>query len=358
MNTMSMAVAGARKTQSIVDACAGGELGPQRLVLTYTLTGQSELSSRLAQHCGPGESPDVMGWYSFLLRHWIRPYLPLMYPGHRMHGLNFEGDPGRYATGASRFLDGEDRVYKLLLSKLAFDVGRSSKGAVLDRLQRIYDEIYIDEVQDLTGYDLEILTQLMKTNIDIHMVGDIRQSVFDTNPRDPMNRKYRGVKMLDWVRLHEKSGLMTLEHLNKTWRSNQVIATFSDSVFPASFGFAPTESMQSIVTGHDGVFAVESAEADAYVVQYSPLCLRDSKTTAASVDLAFMNFGKVKGMTVDRVLIYPTKTTVAFLAKGTELAPKMACGLYVATTRARHSVAFVVDKPDALHLERWKPTAG
>lgn len=35
MNTATLAVAGSRKTQSIVDACANGPAGRRRLVLTY-----------------------------------------------------------------------------------------------------------------------------------------------------------------------------------------------------------------------------------------------------------------------------------------------------------------------------------
>ncbi len=46
MNTATLAVAGSRKTQSIVDACATGPAGRRRLVLTYTLTGQRDLERR------------------------------------------------------------------------------------------------------------------------------------------------------------------------------------------------------------------------------------------------------------------------------------------------------------------------
>jgi DNA helicase IV len=72
------------------------------------------------------------------------------------------------------------------------------------------------------------------------------------------------------------------------------------------------------------------------------------------VDLPFRNFGKVKGLTFDRVLIYPTSTITRFLTSGTQLAPRTACGLYVAVTRAKHSVAFVVPDPSRTTLIRWE----
>lgn len=356
MNRVTLAVAGSRKTQSIVDACAGGAPGVRRLALTFTQTGQAELNGRLQQACAPGTSPEVMGWFTFLLRHCIRPYLPLRFPEQRLRGLNFDGEPvgGRYAKGTSRFFDAEGRAYRLHLSKLAYDVSVASNGAVVDRLSNIYDEIYIDEVQDLTGCDLHIVEQLMKApGIDVHMVGDVRQSVFDTNPQDPNFKKFRGVKMLDWFELHRASGLLDVHHNQETWRANQAIADFSDTLFPSEFCFEPTASKQTEMTGHDGVFAITEADVTLYMSQFSPQALRDRITTANDVDLSFRNFGTVKGLTFDRVVIYPTKSTTAFLTKGTKLKPKTACGLYVAVTRAKYSVAFVVPNPAATGLTSW-----
>lgn len=357
MSVVTLAVAGSRKTQSIVNACSDNPEGLRRLVLTYTLTGQAELETRLRTACQPGEVPEVMGWYAFLLRHWVRPFLALLFPDRHLRGLNFEGEPaaGRYAAGVDRHLDGDDRAYMIHLSRLALDVATASENAVIDRLQRCYDEIYVDEVQDLTGCDLHVLTEIMKSTIDLHMVGDLRQSVFETNYRDQNLKQYKGLKMLDWFQLQEKSGLLTIEHSATTWRSNQIIATFSDSIFPAHLGFTSTTSAQEEDVSHKGVFALHPDDVVAYVREYHPLCLRDSIRTAREVDLPFRNFGKVKGITADHVLIYPVGTVRTFLATGKELADGTACGLYVAVTRAKHSVAFVLEDPTKSSLPCWKP---
>ena len=60
-----------------------------------------------------------------------------------------------------------------------------------------------------------------------------------------------------------------------------------------------------------------------------------------------INFGDAKGLTFERVLIYPTKPILAWLKD---------CKLYVAITRAMHSAAFVDDTIDASMLSmisRW-----
>ncbi|RNL51791.1 hypothetical protein D7003_14945 [Arthrobacter oryzae] len=185
------------------------------------------------------------------------------------------------------------------------------------------------------------------------MVGDVRQSVFDTNPEDPNLKKYRGVAMLQWFALYEKTGLLDVSHKVETWRANQAIADFSDKLFPAEFTFASTRSRQDATTGHDGMFAITAADVPSYVRQFEAQPLRESKAIARSSDLPFRNFGKVKGLTFDRVLIYPTDPITKYLTDGTELKPKTACGLYVAVTRAKHSVAFVVPNPTATRLTPW-----
>lgn len=352
MNRVTLAVAGSRKTQSIVDACADGGSAKRRLALTFTIAGQMELESRL-RASRPGGTPVVMGWFTFLLRHVVRPYLPLAFPGVVLRGMNYEGDPGLYAKGQKRYFDSSGRVYGKHLAKLARVVSEASRGAAVDRIAHIFDEIYLDEVQDLTGSDLYILEELMvNPEIDVHMVGDVRQSVISTNPRDPNLKKYKGLGMIGWFEGQSASGLLEIEHSTRTWRSNQAIATFSDTLFP-DYSFEPTVSMQMMATGHDGVFAIAESDVEAYLRKFDPQPLRPSIVTASTVNLPFQNFGKVKGLTFDRVLIYPTRPITDFLTNGTALAAKSACGLYVAVTRAKFSVAFVVTSPAKTNLARW-----
>lgn len=349
MNRVVLAVAGSRKTQSIVDACAQGDGDKRRLVLTYTTSAQNDVDARLDRACArAAEAPTVTGWYAFLLHHWVRPYLPLLYPGRRLTGLNFEGKAQGvdFSTGADRFLDPESRAYKRHLAKLAFDVAGASRQGVVDRLEHIFDEIYIDEVQDLTGWDLEILQMLLRSTIRMTLVGDVRQSLFNTNPQDPKHKQYRDLQMLDWFALQEKRGRLVVEHSNETWRCNAEVARFADTIF-AGCGFPETISRQTGVSDHDGVFLVHENHVDDYIAHFAPLCLRQSKATRHPEHVDAVNFGVAKGVTRPRVLIFPTGPIRNFLAKSTPLEGKAACGLYVGVTRAVHSVAFVVNKPVA-----------
>jgi DNA helicase-2/ATP-dependent DNA helicase PcrA len=359
VNRVTLAVAGSRKTQSIVDACATGPADRCRLAITYTTTGQAELERRLRASCRPGAAPEVLGWYAFLLRHCIRPYLPRKYPEQRLRGLNFDGEPvgGRFATGVSRFLDADGRAYKLHLSKLAHDVVLASKGAAIDRLANIYDDVYVDKVQDLTGWDLGILEVLMNASgLDVHMVGDVRQSVFDTNSRDPKFKQYRASRCSTGL---QHRGRRVGWSSSRTWRPGVRTRRSRRSPTRSSRPSSRSRpvSRQTVATEHDGVYAVSEHDVEKYLDAYRPQPLRPSVKTAKGTDLPFRNFGAVKGLTFERTLIYPTVPITQFLTAGTPLANQTACGLYVAVTRAVHSVAFVVPDPSATSLRIWRPPA-
>lgn len=348
-------MAGGRKTQSIIDECAAAAEGNKILVLTYTQVNQAEVRRRLAALGPLSARVDVQGWFSFLMAHWVRPYLPLRFSGRRLRGLNFDGDPGQYATDQARFLDSEGKAYKRHLAHLAIDVNTASSGAVIDRLTRLYDTIYVDEVQDLNGYDLEVIDALIDSPISLTLVGDVRQALLLTNPRDPKNTQYKGIKIKDWFDKQEKAGRLLVSHHSRTWRSNQMIADFADLIFDADWGFPRTQSDNSMETGHDGVFLVAEADAATYVATFQPLCLRHSAAIAKAVDLPFINIGIAKGMDVERVLIWPTKGVLDFLSHGKALGPTPCCSLYVAVTRARASVAFAVERPNDFSLPLWRP---
>lgn len=344
MNQVVLAVAGGRKTQSIIDECKNSSEDRRILVLGYTISSQNELESRLRGAGIRGTRVEVMGWFAFLLQHIVRPYLPLLYEDRKLTGLNFDGDPGRYAKNASRFLDREGRAYKLHLAKLAYDVMFVSSGSVINRLEHIYDEIYIDEVQDLGGWDLDVIEALLRSKLTVTMVGDMRQALLSTNIRDPKNAKYRKEKIFAWFQIMEKKGLLRIDQKPATYRSNQVIATMSDSIFDPSLGYAPTISAATDTHPHTGLFSVRESDVTEYAKHEGTLCLRHSKAVAKHLDLPFLTFGMAKGLTVDHVLIYPTANILKFLSGGAQLEGAAACALYVGITRAKHSVAFITDR--------------
>ena len=344
-NHLCLAVAGSRKTQGIVEACASAAKDERILVLTYTTANQAELRARLATCAGDHPNIEVAGWFSFLIGNFIRPFLPFVFPGKHVRGFDYQSPPQMYAgvTEWSRYFNGEDEVRKVHLPQLAVRVEEASSGAGIRRLERVYDHIFIDEVQDLCGYDLEVLNLLMQSKTPIELVGDIRQAILATNQREAKNKKYMYMGVWEWFRAAEKKKRLVISQRTQTWRCGQQIAALADSMFDASWGFDATESLNETVTDHDGVFVLEPRDVEAYVARYAPLVLRHSTASAKHFDhLEPMNFGDSKGLGRERVLILPTGAIEAFMKTGKALTETQAARFYVAVTRAQQSVAIVM----------------
>ena len=72
--------------------------------------------------------------------------------------------------------------------------------------------------------------------------------------------------------------------------------------------------------------------------------LRDKITVTVNPNYLAINFGVSKGLTFNRVLIYPTDTMMKWLIdRSFKLADISRSKLYVALTRARHSVGIVIN---------------
>jgi DNA helicase-2/ATP-dependent DNA helicase PcrA len=354
-NHLTLAVAGSRKTQGIVDYCATLPTDRTALVLTFTQANQLEVTKRMARYAGNHLGIVVMGWFAFLLRHFARPFLPFKFRNKRVLGFNYDGRPYQMASGYNRFFDSSGAAYGCELGRLSNELVAASGGTLLRRLECIFDEILIDEVQDLSSHDWEIVDVLLNSSIEIRMVGDVRQSVISTNARSSKNKKYAYANAISWFREREAKGLLKISESSTTWRCRQEIAEFSDSIFDPSWLFSKTHSVNENITEHDGVFLVRSKDAAAYVEKFRPQCLRHSVSSGKKFEFDFMNFKVSKGATFERVLIVPTDGVTKFVQKGIQLEPIAAASFYVAVTRAQQSVAFVVDKPVDSKIPYWVP---
>jgi DNA helicase-2/ATP-dependent DNA helicase PcrA len=355
-NYLTLGVAGSRKTQGIVEHCASLPHDRSVLVLTYTQTNQVELRDRLSNYAGTHSDILVRGWFTFLLRDFARPFLPFKFPRKRVRGFNFDGRPHRMATGMKRFLDSGGAVYACELGRLAHELVEASNGALVHRLECIYDEIFIDEVQDLSGHDWEIIDVLLNSSLNVNMVGDIRQSVLSTNPRSSKNKKYAYTEAVTWFREREATGILEIIENATTWRCHGAIAAFSDSIFDASWSFPRTESKNEAITGHDGVFLVHPENLNVYIDQFRPQCLRSGANSGKAFDLDYLNFGLAKGSAYERVIIVPTNGIIKFIQSSIQLGPKPAANFYVAVTRAAQSVAIVIEDPGVSTLPFWEPS--
>jgi len=318
------------------------------LITTYTTEDLAQITRRLQEQTGlVSGNVTLVGWFSFLVNQAARPYqAALLDRTDFIQSLNFTGERSRYAPRdlwRRFYFDQGSNLYRDGVADFACRVDEASGGAVVRRLAAMYDRIYIDELQNLVGYDLDFLDRLFRSGIEVVAVGDPRQHTFATN-NFRRHKKYRGAGLLDW--LQKRNRRCIVETRAESWRCNQQICDWADAIYPT---MPPTKFHNDELTGHDGVFAIAHADVPAYIAKYGPTVLRNSRA-APTMDLPALNIGLSKGSTYDRVLIFPTKPMVDYLRTADPRPLKAPDRLYVAVTRARHSVAFVVDRRDATYI--------
>ncbi len=347
-----LAVAGSGKTSELALRIRMQPAGIQSVALTYTTNAQAEIASHLVSRLS--SIHETMGWFAFLVRHIVGPYLPAVFPGLYARGLCFvqsDRDIPRARSGWRYYLDDHHQPYSTRVGQLATKVLTASGGAPIKRLEKIYDRVYIDEVQDLNGNHLEILEALMQSKLDLFITGDVRQSVIEVSRADRRNRDVRGVRLVNWFRDRESAGLCELAHNVVTHRFNQAIADFSDLIHDPTLALPGTISAFREESGHDGVFLLDESDLESYSSLFDPRpTLLRLRTTPLTLPLTeILNFGASKGITRDRIAIVTTGPIRNWLKSRAPLAPASAAGMYVAVTRARFSMALVCPEAHALH---------
>jgi len=338
-NRVIVASAGSRKTTIIVEQALAIR-DKKVLITTYTNENVEQINSYLIKQngCIP-PNVTVVSWFRFLLQDGVRPYQNHMTDKGRIENINFIARPNRFTKKvdvSKYYLTEGNNIYSDRVTDFICQCDQNSKGLVIKRLEKIYAHIFIDEVQDLAGFDLEFLERLLSSSISIVTVGDPRQATFSTN-NSSKNKQFKRSHILEWIKAKEALKLFVVEERADCYRSNQAICDYADALFPT---LPKTISKNCEVTEHDGVVCIKASEVLAYFDKYKPVVLRYSKVTD-TMNLPAHNIGTTKGRTYDRVLIFPTEPMKKYLktkdiSKAGDLAK-----LYVAVTRAKYSVAFV-----------------
>jgi len=358
-NNVVIASAGSGKTTFLVEE-ALSRSDKKIAIITYTNNNVDEIKRKFYEKHGRiPRRVDVWPWFTFLLHECVRPYQRSVYSKRRVRTISFTGGRSAlytpYSDTEGYYFRNGDEIYSDKISRFAIDCETNSSGLAIKRLGDIYDEVFIDEFQDLAGYDLDLLEILLRARIRVVVVGDPRQCTYSTN-NSARNSRYRGIGVMELLRKWKAKGLCLLAEHAMSYRCNQKICDCADLLWP---DMQRTESRNSEATGHDGVFVVSKNDIDEYVKTFSPAILRYSRRTR-TFGYPAENFGDVKGKSFDRVLIVPHGPAKEYLKTGDRKAVARSVEkLYVAITRARYSVAFLHDGDcdSGSRYTHWQPPA-
>lgn len=354
-NRVIVAAAGAGKTTQLVREALEGR--DRRIAMvTYTHFNARQIAQRFAEmNSGIPGHVDLMTWFAFLLRECARPYQRTKYGGRRIESIYFVQSRSalripEWNVEKHYFAQGE-YIYSDKIAKFAVECETRSSQAVTRRLSEIYTDIFIDEFQDLAGWDLDLIEMFLRSGVRVTLVGDPRQYTYSTNPGSK-NQPYRGLGVMTLLQKWRDEGLCSLQQMSTSRRCHESICQFANRLWPE---MEPMTSLREGQSEHEGVFLVGEALVPQYIERFHPQVLRhDRRSTAYGADA--LNFGAAKGLEFERVLIVPTEPIRKYLRTGSlHEIERSREKLYVAVTRASSSVAFVYDGASAVVADRWEP---
>lgn len=370
MNKYIIAGAGAGKTTYLVNESIKNP-DKKILITTYTEANEEEIRKKFL-NLNKSIPPNVtiQTWYSFLLKDWVKPFQgsfnELLFD-YEIKGMllvnsesgikySFEKDGRKINVSYSEkeeflhhYFTSNQKIYSDKISKFSFNANSKSNLATIKRLSSFYDKIYIDEVQDLAGYDLELIKVLFKSKIEVELVGDPRQVTYLTHNSDK-NKKYAAGNLKSYLLDNCKSLIkdnIDEVTLNKSHRNNKLICSYSNKLYPKFSAVEQCDCCHNIDRNHIGVFLLRKENIEDYLEKYNAVQLKWDSRVVVNENFTAINFGESKGISLDRVVIYPTEKMIDWIKNHkTNLETSTRAKFYVAITRARYSVAIVYDYSD------------
>ena len=346
-NKVILSAAGSGKTTFIVKKAL--EIKNQTvLITTFTQNNYEEIKIKILEN-NNGVFPKniyVKTWFSFLLDDGVKPYRYNNSPDN-VGGVNMNNPFVNFKKESNvkeHYFDTEDRIFSNYISK--YVIKRNDvDNKLIERMKKIYENIFVDEVQDMSGYDLELFKLLNINKFKMMLVGDLRQTTYKTN-HNPKNKKIKND-----LELFFKKNNFEIDNntLNQSHRNHKVIFDFANQIHNKSDGWK-MQLTEKEKNNHLGVFLIKEQDLDFYLKKYKPTQLRHNKIKIVNNNYDIFNFGSSKGMEFERVIIYPTEPIKKWI-KGDFLALKddAKCKFYVAITRAKYSVGILWDNTDKNH---------
>ena len=244
------------------------------LITTYTEENETEIRNKFYGHIP--QNVTIQTWFSFLLQHGVRPYQSVMnsdlhemkvgfYLTERQSGIKFYNRAGQPVPWKEKdffkyYFSKDKKIYSDKISKFIVECNSKTNGEVINRITRIYPHIFIDEIQDLAGWELEILKLLFNSASKIILVGDPRQVTYLTH-HPKKYTKYKG-KIKEFIEneCNAKRNIQEVEidetTLLKCHRNSKWICDFSSKLYPNYAVCEPCEceKCRNEIPDHQGVF--------------------------------------------------------------------------------------------------------
>lgn len=319
---MLHAVAGSGKTSHIISELS---LDKNIAIITYTQANQNEIRKKIIQRFDYMPSNiHVFGLFEFL---YSFCYLPLQQK-YSNKGICFE--PPHYRFTGYHTKDG--RIYSNKLSKFLLD----NKIPYIQRIEKYFDQLFIDEVQDLGSFDFDWALSLGKLETPTVLVGDFYQSTFISSRHGNKGQSlYKSYEV--YKKYFNRHGFYVDEtSLTASHRCSKNVCEYIQRNL--GIRIASHRMDETII---DKIEDPEEIEKILENDNITKLFYQKHDTYICESD----NWGSSKGLTLDNVCVVLNPTT-SKLFKGQlhNMKPTTLSKFYVACTRTRGNLYFIEQK--------------
>lgn len=321
------AVAGSGKTSTIVSQL--DEIDNIALI-TYTRANEASLRSKILEKFGfIPQNLHVYNYFSFIYR---VCFLPITITDNK--GICFD-TPSYYDRS---YFTSDGRIYS---NKLALFLNKYKQNEFLSRLNKYYDKIYVDEMQDFGADDFDFLLSLANLDIRVTLVGDFYQRTFNTSQRGNKNKAIKKDYAIYIEKLKSAGYAIDEQSLIECYRcSSNVCAFVSTNLGIKIFSKKDNTIVRRIDSNQEIETILQSNETIKLFYQnHSKYRLRSS------------NWGLSKGEEYEHVCVVLNDTTAKAFNNSSlhELAPTTLSKFYVACTRTLGNLFFIDERniPDS-----------
>lgn len=176
-----LATAGSGKTTEIIN-----RLNKENkiLLITYTDANYDILKNKVIEKFK--EIPNNIKIYTYFSFLYSVCFAPLK-RNWDIRGLDFRDINNKYLKKENIEYYLNKRNRKMYHRRLASFCNEHLKNEIKNRLEKYFDIIYVDEVQDFAGHDFNFLLNILEANVKFFMVGDYYQHTYDSSQDGNVN---------------------------------------------------------------------------------------------------------------------------------------------------------------------------
>ena len=322
-------VAGSGKTSYLIEKL---NTVTRTLIVVYTKANFENIQKRIIRKFGYIPSNIACyTYFSFLFSWGIKPFNIPNYK--KIKRINFDNKaPQKISKGNPHYFLLKDSIYHHRLYD--FIEEKSLARKLISRIERFFDEVLIDEVQDYAGNDFDFLMSLSYSSVlSITVVGDFYQHIYDTSRNGSKNKNLHK----SFEKYRKQFTKFTPRQLNVCYRCPEAVCRFISENLGLHLVHNPNNDKQV-----DYPRLIESPQMIKLIIEderIPKLVYANSET----FDCWTITWGKSKGLEYEDVCVVLNKTTASLYKQGKllQLASKTLNKFYVACSRSKGNLYFI-----------------